>query len=136
MGCYVEFTSKEIKLRKDTPVEIIEFIDTLVNKNDCDIIPPTTHKFFTLERWDSLFYPHAFVDKKTYFKHENGYWILFIGCEINYGWEEIREFAKWITPYVSGHKPKEFIGLLKGEDRDDLENIYIDRVGDLINSKN
>lgn len=126
MSYYFTIQTKEIILRKDTPKEVIDFINTLVNTKIYNI-PTPDHKLFTLERWDTLFMSNYWVKEKTYFKNENGQWKLFVGCQINHGREEIYEFADWITPYVTGHKPKEFIGTIKGEDRSDRDNVYIER---------
>lgn len=126
MGYYIHFKTKELKIKSVMPIEVIDFINAHVNNKDYFGTTPD-HKFFTLERWDGLFGQHAFVEQKTYFIYKNGFWRLFINCEINYGREEIEEFAKWIEPYISGHKPKEFIGNLEGEERNDKNNVYIER---------
>lgn len=126
MGYYIHFESTELKLRKDTPQDIIDFLNNCVNEYKYDF-PTPAHKLFTLKRWDNLFIPSAFSKSKPYFKKENEQWKLFISPVINYGREEILEFAKWITPYVIGHKPKEFIGELTGEDHTDRCNVYLER---------
>ena len=125
MGYYIKFISKELKLRKDTPQEVIDFINNCVNAHIFDVT--INHKLFTLERWNNMFVSNYWLKEKTYFKNENGKWKFRTSCEINYGRDEILEFAKWISPYVAGHKPKEFIGELKGENREDRQNVYIER---------
>lgn len=124
MGYYYKFESKKLLLKKDTPLGVIEFIDNCVNNHILNINLPN-HKLFTLDRWDNLFLSNYWLTNKTYFKKEGALWELFIAVEINYGKEEILEFAKWITPYVVGHKPKEFIGLIKGEHYGDYCNVYL-----------
>lgn len=48
---------------------------------------------------------------------------------MNYDLEVIEKFAEWITPYVTGHKPKEYIGRWNGEDDRLSTNLYIERTG-------
>lgn len=87
MGYYTKFISKELKLRKDTPQEIVEFIDDCVNNHKFDV--RFNHKFFTLERWSNIFMSNYWLKEETYFKKEKGQWKLRTAVEINYGREEI-----------------------------------------------
>lgn len=123
MGYYVQFETKKICLKKEIPEWLIDFL------NDADIrkVENPEHPLFKTDRWSNLFCLHSH-EKPYYFgKGKNGYYELYLYCEINYGWDEIRLFADWITPFVAGHKNKEYIGYLQGEDRDSRENIYIER---------
>lgn len=131
MGYDVRFKSKPIKLRLDTPKEIIQLLNILVNdykETDTNKLIIPNHKFFTLDRWRNIFCSSAFEDEEASFEiNRHGNYVLFVNNHIKHGWEEAREFAKWITPYVIGHKPKEFIGTLKGDEHYDRKNIYIER---------
>lgn len=128
MSYYFRLKTKEIRLSKNTPQEIIAFIDSYINKKEYNIAPPV-HALFTLKRWHSLFYDNAsrHEEERTYFKWEDGYWKLFLNCTVNYGQKEILEFAKWIAPYVAGHKPKEYIGTYREEGLTRRDNIYVER---------
>ncbi len=125
MGYYIKFISKELRLRKDTPQEVIDFINDCVNNHNFNVI--FNHKFFTLKNWDTIFMSNYWLKEETYFKNENEQWRLRVACDINYGRNEILQFTEWISPYVIGHKPKEYIGQLDGEDRGDKQNVYIQR---------
>ena len=127
MGYYYQFKSKEIKLIKDTPKEIVGFLDAFINQEDFDY-PTPSHPLFTLKRWSSVLGKWAWYDKPfTFFNKDK--LTLFIWCDVNYEREVIIEFVKWITPYVKGHKPKEYIGFIKGEDDREKTNLYIERTG-------
>lgn len=129
MGYYYQFKSKEIKLKKDTPKEVIDFLNSYINEENFDC-PMPAHELFSMKRWTSVFGKWAWYDNPyTYFKNEKGGWILFIHCDVNYDLEVIEKFAEWITPYVAGHKPKEYIGWWKGEDDRLSTNLYIERTG-------
>lgn len=125
MSCYISFISKELILKSDTPKAVIDFIDNCVNHYNvyCEF----GHKFFTLERWKYIFVPPYHLKEKTKFIYQNERWRLKIVTEINHGREEILEFTKWITPFIIGHKPKEFIGEYIGEERSDRQNVYLER---------
>ncbi len=129
MSYYTTFITKELRLRTDTPKEVIEFIN-------CPITPKLfvpnrpAHKFFTMERWDSLFFISAFHEETPYyFKKVGENYRLRVACEINYEAGEIEQFVNWITPYVIGHKPKEYIGYFQKEGSRKKVNVYIHRVG-------
>jgi len=124
MGYYVKFESKKICLRKDIPEWLIQFfLDTDVSK-----VENPDHALFKTDRCSSLFCNHSVIRPYLFRKGNNGYYELSLYCEIKYGWDEIRAFADWITPFVAGHKKKEYIGWMQGEGRNYRENIYIERL--------
>jgi hypothetical protein len=127
MGYYYEFRTKKIKLRKDTPKEVLKFLSGMIYGSEDEITKPSDHKFFSLDRWDRIFNSLNDDLKPSLWIPENGNPELIISCDINYGYEEIKEFAKWITPYVSGHKPKEYIGEVIPEESWRRFNLYIER---------
>ncbi len=122
MGYYIQFISKELKLRSDIPKDLIYFLHDCINRDKFEI--KFEHGLFLLERWQNLFMASGHLKEKTYFRGNDK---LRIACVINYGRQEILEFARWITPYVAGHKPKEYIGELIGEERTDRDNVYLNR---------
>lgn len=129
MGTYFRFETKPLKLKKTTPKEIIDFLDTRINNQNYDIPPPTDHKFFTQERWDSVF-NHHFDLTPPYFKTEEGKLpVLYINCDIKAGYSEIEQFVDFISQFIAGHKPKEYIGYYNWDDNDNKTNIniYINR---------
>lgn len=126
MGYYYQFKSKEIKLRKDTPVEVIEFLNAYMNESNFNY-PKPNHPLFEFESWDSVFNkwawykePYSFFDKEKL--------ILFVWCDVKASNEPIIQFAKWIAPYVAGHKPKEYIGWYEGDSERQPTNLYIERI--------
>jgi hypothetical protein len=130
VGYYTTIKTKPIILRKDLPEEIVNFIHNEIygeayNENAWH----PEHKLFTLKRWTVLFAHCSGNEPPPYFKKlPNGYYELFLHADINYGFEECQEFAKWITPYVAGRKKNEYIGWCKGEDYDSpVVNLYVQR---------
>jgi hypothetical protein len=141
MGNYTQFHAK-IPLKKDTPDEVVlllmhaiydpDFHTVYINaKNNIESAHPILLpdcKFFTLERWEGVFMHSAFHDEGPKFLRTNsGYYELELHCEINYGYEEVRCFIEWITPWVAGRKKKQYIGWWKNENMDFRCNEYIER---------
>lgn len=129
MGTYFRFETKPLKLKRETPKEIIDFLDERINKQDYNVTPPSNHPFFTKERWGSVF-NHHFDLKPPYFKIEEGKLpVLYINCDVKSGYFEIEQFVDFISPFVVGHKPKEYIGCYNWDDNDDKRdiNLYIER---------
>lgn len=133
MSFIYTFKTKEITLRKGVPLAVIQFLDEAINgkgKRWSDLTPPS-HPFFETERWMSVFGQWHWIDTDphTYFKKRGAHHRLYIHCDINYCDEEIAQFADWITPFVAGHKPKEYIGWYKhdGSDYGERNNVYIER---------
>ena len=127
MGFNYTIKTKAIRLKKNTPLDVVNFIRDCLDNNYPE--PISDHSFFKTERWRSIF-SHMGFDwyEKPYFnKLPNGSFELFLHADIKYGYEEIEQFADWITPYVCGHKPKEYIGSVKNDNLDRY-NLYIDRV--------
>jgi hypothetical protein len=124
MSLYTEFKTKLIKLRKDTPAEVIEFLNNWLNKENPDWNPPFDHQLFKEERWGYIFTKGHY--NASLFVENRGQWTLFIHTRINYGTEEINQFVSWITPFVIGHKPMEYIGWKRMEGYSE-ENVYIQR---------
>lgn len=140
MGLYTEFHCNVI-LRKDTPDDVLllishsiydpDFMTIYIDaRNNIETPHPLTlpdHPFFKTERWDRIFGCHYDLAAPYFIKTKAGYYRLSIGCSINYGFHEIQEFIKWITPYVAGRKKKQYIGWLKNEDQDYRVNEYVER---------
>jgi hypothetical protein len=126
MGLYTRFYFRA-KLRFDTPQVVLDLLheqfkswDTLKAEGkvtDGDLIPDenpiwewqgweknteTTHAFFALKRPDRI--PHAtnFEDfpKPKCITYPDKSTVIEFTCEINYGYNEIIEFCRWIAPYV------------------------------------
>lgn len=116
MGYYTEFHFK-MNLRKDTPAEIIRFIHwQVVLKRDDPQGNIPDHKFFKLDRWETLFSTSGLGhEPPAFFETPNNYHTLVLNGEVNYGYEEVEEFVNWISPHIAGRKKKQFIGWSKGE---------------------
>lgn len=125
MSVIYTFKTKEIALRKGVPLEIVKFLGDIVN-DQIWTYAGLPHPLFKTERWFALFAKSGWYEDCSYFQNRNGYWRLFIHCDINKGSEGIEQFVDWITPFVAGHKPKEFLGRVIA-DRDYEYNVYIER---------
>lgn len=118
MGSYTTLVCK-IKLRKDTPDEIINFLKKVIINHSDDI--PTDnyfyHEFFKCERWNDLFTSLNWSDDiqggKFYVEKEN--WVIYLQTEFKNYDNEIDKFIDWIKPYVLGRKKKQYISWKEDE---------------------
>jgi hypothetical protein len=124
MGYYYRFKSKTLQLK--LPEKISTFIsETIAKFSHHEEIPE--HEFFKLKRWRGIFVQHADCRPPLFRKIKKDIWRLELDCDINYGHEEINEFAKWIGQYIVGHKPKQCIGWWKSEESYERKPLYIER---------
>lgn len=137
MGTYTEFAFKA-KLRKDTPTEVIKFLQQTVDGNigvekglfhDCDgPKPEILHPFFQCSRWYMLFLSTNWGNiSGSSFCLENGLYVLNIHSEFKNYDDEIDLFIDWIKPYIIGRKKREYVGYYLGEWMVQRSNIYIER---------
>lgn len=136
MGHYTIFKTKLLKLRKDTPDEVISFLNDAINNHTFDFTP--NHVLFACSRYYNIFWSSpeiSYLDEigiknKTFFrKNKNGIYELFIHCELKNYEEEIENFIDWIRPYIAGHKQNEFIGFIvyDGIDLYTVFNVYANK---------
>jgi hypothetical protein len=120
--------TKEITLREDIPGDVVRMLNSFINGYASEGFE-SPHPLFQTERWHSLFCPNGFHEGYPKFAKRGKYYRLTIHCDINYGSEEIEQFALWITPFVAGHKPREYIGWYKHGDSayGERNNVYIER---------
>lgn len=129
MGFVYTIQTKVLRLKKDTPFDVIDLISDSLNSK----YPATNseHAFFKTERWRSVFSTMGYsgYEKPFIRKLPNGVHELFLHADIKYGYDEIHEFINWITPFISGHKPKEYAGWYKHDDCHYKQqiNLYINR---------
>lgn len=128
MGFNYTIKTKAIRLKHDIPLGVVNFLSDCLDRKYPE--PFDRHNFFKTERWRSIFGHFGFNwYEKPYFKKlTNGCYEIFLHADIKYGYEEIEQFALWITPYVCGHKPKEYIGYYINDISHVPVNVYIDRV--------
>lgn len=128
MGYYYEFHI-EVKLRKDTPQQIVDFLRSCIVDKERKETDLPDHSLFKLERWGSLFYRSAYYDISPIFeKGSGGYYFLKLHGEINYGYKEIEAVVNWLSPHIPGHKKKQYIGWYKGESYEVPRiNLYVER---------
>lgn len=126
---YTEF-HLTMTLRKDTPDDVLlliqhaiydpDFMTVYIDaRNNIETPHPLTlppHPFFQTERWEGIFGHHYDIAPPYFIKTKGGYYKLSLGGNINYGHEEIREFIKWISPYVAGRKKRQYIGWYRNEE--------------------
>lgn len=127
MSHYTKICTKPLRLRKDTPTEVIDMLHQFINLQEykhAGLKAP----LFELKRWQNLFIPNYWYPEPIFSRsHVTGQWTLKIHTEVNYGYNEIAHFCYWISQYVTGHKPKEFIAWYKSEEDRRATNIYIYR---------
>lgn len=141
MGTYTEFKCK-FRLKKDTPEEIISFLQKTIVERDIgigdkvliihgDVPRPTlNHEFFDCGNWYMLFHSNNFSPEEfpgSKFYEGNGYPIIEIHTEFKNYDSEIDKFIDWISPYIVGRKKKQYLGYWRQEEMDHQFNIYIER---------
>ena len=130
----------DVKLRKDTPVGVVRLLTEYDYTNDIEcvdgllaelrtrplVIPNDV--FFTLPGWESCLSMLNFEDSEGLKLRWTGYnWRLQIETEFKNYNGEIEALVKWIAPYVSSRKKKQYIGTYKYEGINRWMNIYINR---------
>ena len=126
----------EIKLRKDTPIPLINTLYRFINYKLFPW-PNTDRKEKAYFKSD---YPHPFFETDQFFTFFVGYdlgskmfirdqhWNLVIESEFQNRYGEIDKFIDLITPFVVGRKKKEYVGWHKGENYENQRiNTYISR---------
>lgn len=125
MSYYTELKIEKINLRKDTPENVVVFLNDIINNEIFDR-PNINHPLFDCERWDHLFIKSAFLPHGPSLKKlDSGYFELGLWTDINHGIDEINQLIDWITPFVAGRKKHFYIGYYKGETDEKRTNIYI-----------
>mgnify|MGYP007122146559 FL=1 len=120
--------TKELALRQETPPDVIGMLNSFINGLASDGFH-SDHALFKTKRWEALFCPSGFHEGFPKFAKRGKYWRLTIHCDINYGSEEIEQFALWITPFLAGHKPREYIGWYRHDNSNygERNNVYVER---------
>lgn len=60
----------------------------------------------------------------------NPFWEITLRGDLNFGYDAINGFVEYITPYLAGHKPKQYIGWYKGENQNQRIELYALRNND------
>ena len=120
----------ELKLRVDTPKEVLAVFDYYINNKEAVILP--NHPFFKTERCRVLLSFRGWTSEESpsFFK------IVPVGpvtaqpqlrlhANINYEDGEVDTFLDWISPYVGGHKKKKYAGWRHSEYDTEPINLYI-----------
>ncbi len=138
MGHYTEF-SFQANLRKDTPSEVINLLNRVVNERDLghdkvlfktsDVFKPEfDHVFFKCDRWYMLFLStNGCEGMKTTFSKVKNYYELSIHSEFKNYDDEVDYFMDWIKPFIVGRKKKQYVGYWKSESSPTEINLYINR---------
>lgn len=130
MGDYTEFHF-DIKLRKDTPSNVLEIFDMLINcEADSNYFriaeAAQTHDFFKCKRWWQMF--NRFADYKPPTYEYSFYGMkLVINGEIKDRENEIEKFVDFISPFVRGSKKKQYIGWSKSDYANDRRYWHVVR---------
>lgn len=122
MGMYTEIFFRS-RLEKDTPEEVITFLDTWVNKRDYKVLAQMDvpdHPLFKCSRWESLagcssyYFPDHAESALTQDALFKG-WSLVINADLKNYSGEIEKFFDWINPYCEA-MTGEFLGYELYED--------------------
>jgi hypothetical protein len=121
-------------LRQDTPVEVIDLLNRVINDRDLglpegtvlfhheDIFTPSIdHPFFKCERWEMLLLSTNFDETLNggKFYKCGRLWVLHLDTEFLNRNGEINHFINWLSPYVNlGRKKKKYIGWSKHENQE------------------
>lgn len=129
MGMYTQ-VELEVMLKRDTPQEIIHFIEVMTNGpwdlRDAVAQKKPDHKFFQADRWGNLFF-----GMYSGFERPTGSFIaldnderlrLVIQAELKNYDAEVSRFLDWIKPYVEPQE--EPVGWHKYEEYEEPELIY------------
>jgi hypothetical protein len=127
MGMYTEIIFGAA-LRKDTPKNIIEIIQKMINKEDTSKLV-LDHPFFRSERpWllisaGSYYFP-GIVEPQFRFDDIAEQWYLHFRTNIKNYDDEIEKFLDWIKPYIyQGSGSKNFYAIVIYEE-DEIPTIY------------
>jgi hypothetical protein len=126
MSYYIEI-NLTIKLRKDTPIEVIDYIEQTLSYGVGDV-RFDDHPFFDTRRWYGMFWSMGYDDfSLPYLKRiERGY-ELHLHTNINHGSDEVLKFVDWISPFILGRKKKTYLGYKIPECAHQRTNIYWNR---------
>jgi hypothetical protein len=123
---YVTEIKLKINLGKDTPTELVEWLNKCIENNDDT--PYEDNPFFEAERWTKIFATYGYDGyDKPYIKEVKNGWELAIHTDINYESEELNTFIEWIKPYVLGRKKKVYFGWCRRDDEYEDTNVYLHR---------
>jgi len=110
-----------VELKKDTPKEVIEMLEWLIDKRKEGEQPQTpNHSFFGCERWKWMFWMDSYyfnAPSHSIFKYDDisKQYILFIQSNLKNYNSEIEWFLDWIMPYVDALEG-EFLGYHRYEE--------------------
>lgn len=106
-------------------------------KKICEATTDYSDKFWGIKRakdvfswYNGLNYPIIQPIWTNWFKFKDDpnnykpFWQITLRGDLNYGYEAINGFVEYITPYLAGHKPKQYIGWCKGEDQNQRIELY------------
>ncbi|HBG5345126.1 TPA: hypothetical protein SOK46_002689 [Clostridioides difficile] len=132
MGMYTEFVCA-IELKKDTPKEVINILNNMIEGEDrYDITPP--HPFFECRRWRWLFIMDSYSfsgRSNTMFEYDDiakTHYLTIRSNLKNYD-DEINKFLNWIKPYIQIHcEDDEFLGYSRYEECRNPELIYYNEI--------
>jgi len=128
MGHYTKLRFKA-KLHDDTPENIINILDLLINKKDYSQ-PSEEHQFFKCDRWQQLFVSINWDENLQgglFYKDRSNRWVIDLETEFKNYDLEIDHFFDWIKPFIVGRKKKQYVGYYRGESMSYQINLYVER---------
>lgn len=109
-----------VRLREDTPEEVIEILRYMINEESKDSIPTPEHPLFATERWDYMlqcnsYYHNCWTGSEIIYDDIGRCYFLRVQCDFKNYDDEISKFVDWIAPYTEEH-PGEWIGYHRYEE--------------------
>lgn len=132
MGMYTEFVCA-IELKKDTPKEVINILDNMVQgETEYNILP--NNPFFECGRWYCLFTMDSYYFSgrtNTILEYDDiakTHYLTIRSNLKNYD-DEINKFLSWIKPYIQIHcEDDDFLGYSRYEEFREPELIYYSEI--------
>lgn len=136
MGMYTEFVGA-IELKKDTPKEVIDILEFMVNdKEEPKKLP--NDELFKCDRWKWMLrcdnYSFVGITNTMLVRDEfNDSYYLTIRCSLKNYDSEIEKFCKFIKPYTYAiDGSEEFIGYIRYEESNKPTLIYYENMDKLL----
>jgi hypothetical protein len=120
MGMYTEFFLR-VRLRRNTPVEIIDTLDYMLrdkDRDEQDFLPPA-HPLFETTRWNymlRMYVGDGQMDSRLSRKYGDIH--LRVHTSLKNYENEIEKFVDWLTPYIDVFDDGQFLGWKQYEEWD------------------
>lgn len=126
MGTYTEVRLK-VKLRADTPKDLIEWFYKVIYDNDYSEAYNSDHEFYKCQRYlPFICMPLNECMSSSIEKHNKNY-VLCINSYSKHYDGELDKFISFITPYVASRKRKQYLGWYKNDSSDGRDYVHVNK---------